>query len=443
MSFKQKCDKQLKEHLCRFFELAAETVCITPEEAADAFNSALKGEGGRMFNSVVFAPNAERENLHSQIVARCVKLLGSKAGDDIEVSNNLWKTSTDTLQSEPKSDDAVVAFFARMDELAAVSLSYLAPNHLVRLVEEVDRLDIGPVRVLTGAVAASHLNTGNDNPRWTAVVGVPGTTFSGEKITVGVANPCWLIEARASKGNIAEEASWLSSVAISLLRLTAYDTLDGRFPDYGDVEPHPFQAAAPDNEHIILDGKMLSTGGKACRYIYTVTPRTLERCDSQPFRTIAESIFNPPTKSVAERVAQGLGWLARGRQAKDRAERFLNFFTAVEALLSMEDKTAPVIQTIARHAACILSDTPDARHKTAKLLRDLYVARSALVHAGARNVTSMEMRAIHMIAESLFLNVLHKVELNDSLQDFHAELQTSSYGSLWREGAADRLSTTT
>jgi hypothetical protein len=40
----------------------------------------------------------------------------------------------------------------------------------------------------------------------------------------------------------------------------------------------------------------------------------------------------PRTIHLAERVGQGLGWLTRGRQAEDRAERLLYFFTAIEAL---------------------------------------------------------------------------------------------------------------
>jgi hypothetical protein len=43
-------------------------------------------------------------------------------------------------------------------------------------------------------------------------------------------------------------------------------------------------------------------------------------------------------------VGQGLGWLSRGRQAESRTERFLFFFTALEALLSSDDKGDPVTQ---------------------------------------------------------------------------------------------------
>ena len=53
--------------------------------------------------------------------------------------------------------------------------------------------------------------------------------------------------------------------------------------------------------------------------------------------------------------------MTRGRQARDRSERLLFFFTAIEALLSGDDKTAPVTQTIARRAATILVDDPTHR----------------------------------------------------------------------------------
>ena len=57
------------------------------------------------------------------------------------------------------------------------------------------------------------------------------------------------------------------------------------------------------------------------------------------------------------------GWMTRGRHAEDRAERFLFFYTAIETLVSTTDKSAPVIQTIARNAASIITDKPEIFHR--------------------------------------------------------------------------------
>jgi hypothetical protein len=152
---------------------------------------------------------------------------------------------------------------------------------------------------------------------------------------------------------------------------------------------------------------------------------------SQKFISQAELIFDPPKKSLAERVSQGLGWQTRGRQAEDRAERLLYFFTAVEALLSMDDKTAPVVQTIARHAAVLLTNDNSARAEAAGEVKKLYALRSSLVHAGNRAILWSAANGAQILAESLFDAVLDKVDLKMKHETFCNELANASYGMAW------------
>ena len=164
---------------------------------------------------------------------------------------------------------------------------------------------------------------------------------------------------------------------------------------------------------------------------YLVDDTVVSLTEEQKFKDWAHVIFNPAKKSLAERFSQGLGWLARGRQTADRAERFLFFFTAIEALLSSDDKSAPVVQTISRHAATILHTDPLERADFASQLRSLYEFRSALVHSGKRNVSQMQTMEVQRIAEELYKAVMENYPLDSKFNKFQESLSKASYGSSW------------
>jgi Apea-like HEPN len=127
------------------------------------------------------------------------------------------------------------------------------------------------------------------------------------------------------------------------------------------------------------------------------------------------------------------------RQSADRAERLLYNFTAIEALLSSNDKTAPVPQTIARHAAAILTDDAVARANTAQHIRELYELRSRVVHTGSRPVAWTQAKQAQNLAEHLFSRVLHRAKLSIKYTDFAEQLSVASYGSPWPQ--PDKTST--
>lgn len=143
------------------------------------------------------------------------------------------------------------------------------------------------------------------------------------------------------------------------------------------------------------------------------------------------AIFNAKKGSVGARIAQGLGWMTRGRQASDRSQRLLYFFTAMESLLTSGDKAAPVIQTIARHASVILAKTPETRIEIANKIKKLYGARSSLVHAGERSVTRHDADLIQSIVESTYLSVMSKLDPMMNFDELNTALATASYGGPW------------
>jgi len=168
---------------------------------------------------------------------------------------------------------------------------------------------------------------------------------------------------------------------------------------------------------------------------YEIDAKIVEFAETENFIAKAKLITSPPAKGLAERVSQGLGWLTRGRQADDRAERLLYFFTAIEALLSTDDKSAPVMQTISRHAAVLLHSDNARRVKTAVEIRRLYNFRLALVHAGNRSVFWTAANTAQQIAELLFVRVLRDADLTTSRSEFSAALSKASYGLLWPPAA--------
>jgi hypothetical protein len=202
-----------------------------------------------------------------------------------------------------------------------------------------------------------------------------------------------------------------------------------KIPD--SPEPHPTLPWHLKNVSATIGSDFTTGGAHGIIKSYEID-RQIELAITDPaFLARAKLIFDPAKGSLAERMNQGLGWLTRGRQTSDRAERLLFNFTAIEALLSTADKTAPVTQTIARHAAAILTDDAAARANTAPHIRELYELRSAVVHAGSRPVAWTQAKQAQNLAEHLFSRVLHGADLSIKYTDFAAQLSVASYGSPW------------
>lgn len=185
----------------------------------------------------------------------------------------------------------------------------------------------------------------------------------------------------------------------------------------------------------MIDGLAVKQGGVPRAAIYEVDAGLVAITESERFRRRAELIFNAKSGSVGERIAQGLGWLTRGRRSEDRAERLLYAFTAIEALLTSGEKSMPVVQSIARHAAVMLWTDAEGRESGARKIRNLYSQRSALLHAGARRVSKTDADTLQYFAELIFWQALDKVALDGKVEAFQAGLSAASYGAPWPQPA--------
>ncbi len=153
---------------------------------------------------------------------------------------------------------------------------------------------------------------------------------------------------------------------------------------------------------------------------YFIDAEIIAGTQTSDFKEKAQTIFNPPKSSLAERFSQGLGWLTRGRQSEDRAEQFLFFFTAIESLLSSDNKGIPITQTIANNAAIVLSNDAAEREKFVRKIKHLYADRSKLVHAGRRGVSEKAVNTAGVIAEQIYLRVLKHISLTNTLDQMFA-----------------------
>ncbi|WP_426129161.1 hypothetical protein [Pararhizobium sp. PWRC1-1] len=167
-------------------------------------------------------------------------------------------------------------------------------------------------------------------------------------MTLYMPGSVWVVEVPATKANVAEEAKWLIDVAVSLMRLST-SQWKGHLPGIGELEAHPIYPTIHAQPHMTFDDASTAT----LPGWYETTAKAVVDQNLPKIQSLASILFDPSDKSLAQRVAQGLGWMTRGRQVADRAERLLSFFTALESLLTSTDKTDPVTQTISRHVSVI------------------------------------------------------------------------------------------
>ncbi|MGF7159168.1 hypothetical protein FHS85_000778 [Rhodoligotrophos appendicifer] len=89
------------------------------------------------------------------------------------------------------------------------------------------------------------------------------------------------------------------------------------------------------------------------------------------------------------------------------------------------------MQTIARHAAVMLSNNNAERERHASRLKALYNLRSALVHNGNRGIDWTSANAAQQYAEALFYVALDRATLTGEHHSFSKELAKASYGLVW------------
>lgn len=130
-------------------------------------------------------------------------------------------------------------------------------------------------------------------------------------MVVGMPSSVWAADVAATKENVAEEAKWLIDVAVSLMRLSTRKWR-GPFPRIGDVEAHPIYPTASSRSHVTLEDGTAHTGGGHAPGWYDISPEVAAAPNEPEAQKRAVLLFDSSEKPLAQRVAQGLGWMTRG-----------------------------------------------------------------------------------------------------------------------------------
>jgi Apea-like HEPN len=417
---------ELREALKNFVREALQ--CANPDFGELKFER-LRVHSGRAFDISNTAADAQ-----NSFVRQAIKKLGPVKGHAKVLDSALWDFVV-SIDDDTQLNDNVVLNQA-LEQIEAKSGSvaeFFRPCPLIRLPDNLDRIEIGRVAIERTDARIQEFQNLNPHFRfeirdeWSLSV-----DMHNQDVTVVAKLPptMWAINLAAADPVRDEEALWLTDVALTILRMTVKrDDLGVMAPTVGKVEPHPFFSHDhQDHSFTLKEGGGAQLGGMAAPNNYWLSNNATDVLQEPFNKAKIDNVFDARPKSVASRFYQGCGWLTRGRRSKDRSDRLLYFFTAIEALLSDSDKYAPVIQTISRHAAVLLTDDNERRQKYASDIKQLYDVRSALVHAGARGAYDIDANSAQQVAELLYLRVWTDIDLSLSHQEFSRLLSKSSYG---------------
>lgn len=383
-----------------------------------------------MTDGVLFNVSDAAIAAQNALVEKLLKALGPIRGHRSDVEPAMWGFAVSVLRTggSAPTQTEIDSFLSEVEANSTQSVRLIRPCHNVRLTDNIRAITIGPVTARRTATALPALR--RSCPKIKFHLSDESHTDSGSLLDIFLPPVIWDVEVTAAKQVRNEEATWLIDVTLSLLRLaTKASDLGPLAPAIGKVEAHPILSYPKQQNQITIGpSSSYSFGGWELPNAYELGRSAKRALRSKKAQSRIELVFAPPKNSLAQRFAQGLGWLSRGRQSADRPTRLLYFFTAVEALLSDSDKTAPVVQTVARHAAVILSDDNQKRAQISKDIRGLYGLRSSLVHTGKRGIYDQDSNTIQYVAELLFLHVWTRLDLAMTHESFVLALSEASYG---------------
>jgi hypothetical protein len=425
-----------------FFAEARAAWCDTPKKQRKGFVKPYRIDGDVVYGVTRNIALSER-----QLLTVCLELLGARSMLKEALGVIVWELVEASLK-ETDVNSASANFVRDLATRAYADSNaeyrYVRPNYLIRFARKLTVITVGPVTALLASEAIAEIKANFPDLRATLRVGkdfkLDPKLGTESPAVIDLPVVVWMVKVNSTRALVEQEARWRVDVAVSLLRLFYPNRYYPHFPRPGDLETDPFLKPSFANEGIKFSNDNLFAGGMQAPFHYIVDPAVVRIIRGARFRSLADAIFQAEEKKVSERVARSLGWLSRARQAQDPAERFLFFFTSIEALLSSQTDGAPITQTIARHAAVILTNDVEKRQELSELLQKLYKERSALVHRGSRNVQREDVNIVQVLAESLCSCTLHRVDLRMTFTEFEATLRTASFGAKWKMPLRSRVS---
>lgn len=415
------------ELINNFLNEVEKAKCVTEDD----FQSIGRGTSLRLIEGITFLIKESLAEAEHKAVSYFVKLLGPIIGHQKEIADALWRVAAKGVKDGTISNksDLIRLSYDAINDNVFITCRYIKPARNVVLDESLEELSIGPVRIIKGTALSSKFSESERRIEF-GFGEKAGFEGGNGKLAYNVTPTMWDIKLTASSAARYEQAIWLTCIATTLIRFVAnYEDLGVFMPRLGDTEASPFKNESDEQDRLVIksDGGW-SLSGPAVPRVYVLGTNTAGKFALPDTIDKIDMIYNSAKGSLAERLSQGVGWLAKGRQAEDRAERFLFFFTALESLLSLSDKTAPVVQTVARHAAVILTNNIEDRVRASSHIKKLYETRSKLIHAGNRNITFEEVKQIQEAVETTLFLVWKYIDLSVKHIDFCDSLSRSSFG---------------
>lgn len=248
----------------------------------------------------------------------------------------------------------------------------------------------------------------------------------------------WEIRCDSVSANARSEASWMAGIFVSFIRLLLPQADYCHRPKLGKKEAS-FGASYIANEGGVAFSEDSWSGfGINAFGQYKIDNKLVVEFDSHVVQMKLNSLFEAKSSSLAFRMANALGWLARARQTSDFNERLLYNFTSLEALLSENSNASPVSDTISRSASTILAEKSDDRETIFKDVKKQYGKRSRLVHRGMREANEFDSDHIEFLAEKCVATVLHKCDLGQDFDEFQKGLKSASHGKPWLESEVQK-----
>jgi archaellin len=148
---------------------------------------------------------------------------------------------------------------------------------------------------------------------------------------------------------------------------------------------------------------------------------------------------NLATTIVRSKIRRATQWYSRAVQASTAPEQFINFSTALEALLigegegtSLEEKYGSITQKLGDRTAFLLGESFEHRKNLAKRVRRLYNLRSSIVHQG----TSIDQASLDEMDSLVYMTIHAFIEKDfeswekaeDALNSFLVWLEKQVYG---------------
>jgi hypothetical protein len=396
----------------------------------------LKLEGLRLHSGIYFEITDEITKAQQSFSRKAMTKLGPVKSHAKVIDKVLWDIVVSV--KDPSQLEKSEFLDSALEKIEAESNSvceFYRPCPLIHLPTNTNRIEIGRVAIDRTTARIDEFRNFNEQIKFD--VGNEWThsmLFSSDRAEIVMQLPqtMWSINLAAADPVREEEGLWLTDVALSLLRMAVSpEHLGTLAPRLGKIEPHPFHPhEIQDHSFTLKQGGGATFGGLTAANNYHLENEAALTLSNAIVKDKIDKIFEAKPKSIAERFYQGCGWMTRGRRSKDRSDRLLYFFTAIESLLTPSGNQSPIIDTIARHAAVLLSDDNTNRVSIAKDIKKLYRVRSQLVHFGTRGAFDFDANSVQEIAELIFMRIWHDFDLSLEHKGFHELLSRASYGNL-------------